>query len=198
MAQKKSEFISAFDIAARIWKSLVNAILDRGGTDDDLRRIETDETLRGKLAEFIVGAAKLLYPFTYRFPWWNDKCRVIREGAPCTAPIPISKLKLVSFHKKGEDWVSFDEMLSRANNPEEFPGCQGWGMHQGEQLLKRANELPEEMRKYFLLLPDTLLLGGDGYRCIACLIWDDGEWRFYWRWNDYRFDRYCRFLRLSK
>lgn len=56
MAREKSGFLSAFGIAFRIWKALVEAVQDAGGSDDDLRRIETDKRLCKKLAELIVGA----------------------------------------------------------------------------------------------------------------------------------------------
>ena len=138
------------------------------------------------------------YPFTYKFPWWNEKCRVLREGAPCTAPLDLAKLELVPFHEEGEEWVPFDEMLRRANNPVVYPGCQGWGMHQGEDILARANELPEAMRKFAILLPDTILADEDGNRCIACLIWNDGEWQFGCCWLGNAFDRSFQFVRLSK
>ncbi len=55
MSQKKSELIGPVDVAARIWKVVVNAFTDAGMDDDDLRRLESDEgfrnQFRGKIAE---------------------------------------------------------------------------------------------------------------------------------------------------
>ena len=58
MAQQKSGFLSALGVMWEVWKALVNAVLDLGGSDDDLRRIQTDGDLRRKLAELIGGAAR--------------------------------------------------------------------------------------------------------------------------------------------
>lgn len=54
----KSEFISAFDIAASIFKKLSNEVRNLGGSDEHLRRIETDGELRRKLAQIIVERGK--------------------------------------------------------------------------------------------------------------------------------------------
>lgn len=55
MAWQKSGFLSSLGILWEIWKALVNEVLDLGGSDDDLRRIQTNDGLRRKLAELIVA-----------------------------------------------------------------------------------------------------------------------------------------------
>lgn len=67
MKRKTSDFLSALGVQFEIWKALVEAVLSRGGTDEHLRRIITDKTLRGKLAELIVGDASS----TSTFPVWK-------------------------------------------------------------------------------------------------------------------------------
>jgi hypothetical protein len=54
MARQKSLFLSAFGTAFEIWKTLVEAVIARGGTDDDLRRILTNKTLVARIANLIV------------------------------------------------------------------------------------------------------------------------------------------------
>ena len=51
----KSEFVSAFDIAASIFKSLSNEVRNLGGGDEDLRRLETDGERRRAAAQIIVN-----------------------------------------------------------------------------------------------------------------------------------------------
>jgi hypothetical protein len=55
MARKKSEFLRSLGITFQIFMALVNEVLDQGGSDDDVRRIETDAALRKELAALIVG-----------------------------------------------------------------------------------------------------------------------------------------------
>lgn len=55
MGKKKSEFLASLGVLWEIWKALVNEVLDQGGSDDDLRRIQTDANLRRQIAGIIVG-----------------------------------------------------------------------------------------------------------------------------------------------
>lgn len=144
---------------------------------------------------------KLLYPFKDERPleWgWI----ILREGGKREGKINIAKLEAVPFHKDREDLVPGEEMLRRARDGKEFPGCAEWSMYDAEELLARADELPKEWARDdgpVLLFPDTEFAGGDGYRLVAYLFWEDGQWRLGW-WGCARGDfyRYCRFLRLRK
>ena len=60
MARKQSEFVKAAYKAARVLEKLANAVLDAGGTDDDVRRIETEEGLAEKLAKVVVDGKKAI------------------------------------------------------------------------------------------------------------------------------------------
>lgn len=144
---------------------------------------------------------KLLWPFKDERPLeWGWK-GVEREGVPCEGPIDISRLEAVPFHKDGENWVSGDEMMRRAKDAENFPGCSDWSQHHAEQLLLQAAELPKEWACESgpaLLFPDTVLLDEYGRRYVPCLFWDDGEWQLSWHWLENDFHRSYRFLRLRK
>lgn len=55
MARRKNPFVSAFGTAFAIFKALADEVLALGGSDDDLRRILTDATLREEIAKALVG-----------------------------------------------------------------------------------------------------------------------------------------------
>lgn len=57
MARAKSEFVSASGTANEIIKRLANAVYDNDGSDDDLRRILSDDQLADDLARMIVKQA---------------------------------------------------------------------------------------------------------------------------------------------
>ena len=56
MARKKNEFLKAFGTSYEIFTKIGNAVLDAGGTDDDLRRILSNKDLVQRLAETIVAS----------------------------------------------------------------------------------------------------------------------------------------------
>lgn len=168
-----------------------------------LRRLTSDEyqARRGLLRRAIDLDSKLFWPFKDTRPLeWGWK-GMEREGAPCGGPIDISRLEDVSFHKGGERLVSGEEMLRRARDEENFPGCSKWSQHHAEQLLLQAAELPKEWACEsgpVLLFPDTILLDEDGDRVVSCLLWRGGGWRFSWRWFKDGFRSGCRFLRFYR
>jgi hypothetical protein len=141
--------------------------------------------------------SKLLWSFKDERPldWgWI----VEREGALCESCVDISRLELIPFHKYDENWVGGEEMLRRANDTEAFPGCQGWSQHYAEDILERANELPEDFRKFVIVFADSVFLDEDGDRRVPYLVWYGSRWCLDWDFLDYSFRRDDRFLRLRK
>ncbi len=74
MARVKSEFLSAYLIMAEIVKLLIDEVKNLNGSDEDLRRVQTDPDLRRQIAQLIVsrkteeaseptGTAKYLDPW---------------------------------------------------------------------------------------------------------------------------------------
>lgn len=64
MSRKKSEFLSAGCKMIEVWQALINAVLDKGGTDDDVRRIFTDPKLANDLADRIMAKPVVTKPLT--------------------------------------------------------------------------------------------------------------------------------------
>ena len=54
--RKRSNFLKGWGKAWMIFKAIVDAVLARGGGDEELERVLTDSTLCGKIADLIVGA----------------------------------------------------------------------------------------------------------------------------------------------
>ena len=54
MARKKSELLSSLGTVFEIVKAIIDEVLDLGGSDEDVRRILKDKSLRKKIANLIV------------------------------------------------------------------------------------------------------------------------------------------------
>lgn len=63
--KKKPEFLSALGVMFEIWKAVVDAVLAKGGSDDDLRRVKDDKKLADAIADLIVGVKKKLLPRSF-------------------------------------------------------------------------------------------------------------------------------------
>ncbi|MCH8240108.1 MAG: hypothetical protein IIB62_08685 [Proteobacteria bacterium] len=81
IAKDEDGFYEAFDIAAGVFKALTNAVRDAGGGDEDLRRLETDETLCRQIGELIVGEAKTTTEtFSLAVDWSRTTEEMVEAG----------------------------------------------------------------------------------------------------------------------
>ena len=55
MSREKSQFLSSFGTAFQVFKAITDEVLIAGGSDDDLRRVLSDEGLARKIAKVIMG-----------------------------------------------------------------------------------------------------------------------------------------------
>lgn len=50
-------------------------------------------------------------------------------------------------------------------------------------LYDNPKEIPEEWKKYFgVYFWGTILRGPSGFRCVLCLVWDEGRWDWFCFW----------------
>lgn len=172
MGQKKSEFVSAFDIAARNWKALANAVIDQGGTDEYLRRIETDEHLRQKLAKLIVGWAKATgRVFILKTGGNRTTEELVQAGRYdyanpdiTSANFPVksflagmARIEFLEFDRG----VSSEEVLAEAD-------CRGLARPIPEHCLLFGERYPEEQRERpIVFLHEPWLVSGFGPRVLS-------------------------------
>lgn len=104
----------------------------------------------------------------------------------------ISDLELVSFLKSGEDYINGEEMLRRARELDA-----NYSQEDAEWLLEHQNEIPVEMRKYYIVFTGTVWQGSYGYLRVPCLYWFENDrcWCLNFPWLGdgwYSFDRLPR------
>ncbi len=188
---QKSEFVSAFDIAAQVFKKLANAVIDAGGSDAELRRLESDSELRGKIAALIVSVAPSIPTFSrdMRKEGWT-----LPEPGPRRSINSIADLEPVSFLKKGENYINGEEMVQRARK--EFNV--NFGQEDAEWVLANQHLIPKEWRNYYLVFPGTVWRDRSGDRRVSCLDWGGGGWCLLFYWLDDGWGSDARVLRLRK
>ena len=115
---KKSEFLRSLGIFWQIWKSLTDEVLGLGGSDEDLRRIETDGKLRREVAELIVRR-KEKKPARPLFPSERlaadlipDNWEVVEDVEP--SEFEVGDLAFPGFLMEGETCIDGEEMRRRA------------------------------------------------------------------------------------
>jgi hypothetical protein len=94
---------------------------------------------------------------------------------------------------KGENVISGPGFEKRANVEEDIGG-----QRHLEAILREADKIPEEYRKFCLVATETVWVDSDGRRCVACLYWVGASWCLRFFWLDFDFDSYCRVVRSRK
>ena len=218
MARKKSEFLGAFGIVLEIWKAIVDAVLAKGGTDDDLRRVVTEKGLATKIAEVIMTSAK----------------PVVQAVAAAVEQVVTTFKAVVEYIqpsyanlKAAFDWINSDYQQAKF---EPIDQCKGvlrdtcevafQYIHMGrdtsteavlaemdrlglrpalyEELLAFAKQFPNEQRQFPIVALGSIWVDPSGYRDVACLSEGSDERDLSLNWcDDGWFDSY-RFLAVSK
>lgn len=104
--------------------------------------------------------------------------------------VPIDELELFAFLKKGENWISSEEMRRRAKEAEA-----DFGLDQAEYLLKNQGKIPEEYRPFYLPFPGTVLRTPVGDLHVPCFHWDGDRWNLHFCWLGLGWNSRVRLLR---
>lgn len=202
MARKQSQFVGPFDIASNVFKALANAVIDAGGSDDHLRRIETDKTLRMDLARRIVDGAdvtkEILVDYARSiadgkraggYDWANDDISdehfPRQDGEPnATAPVKFDYLHL--------DCDASTEDVEREIEKRGFRSATI------RELLAWGERHSEEQRKYPVVALGSSWLHPVRCRHVACLVGYGGVRGLDLSWTDDDWFRHCRFLVVRK
>lgn len=123
--------------------------------------------------EQIAKALDQIWPFK-RDRFLRSGFRVDREGPLCLDELDTRKLDVEPLTSEGEHSIDGKEIIARASDEARFPGCQGWGLHQAEEILKVARSLPTDFRAFRPVFPETILRNARGDRYIVYLAWNLG------------------------
>lgn len=181
MGRPKSQLLSSFGIMMDVNKALVGEVLARGGTDDDIRRIQKDAVLRRQIADLIVGSNEMEdggfplaidYSLTVEqmvvngeYDYVNDN--INSKNFPITLKgegiVPVTA-KLVHYGKNMSSEVILKDAASRdLIRPSIEHGLAFGAQHQDEQ------------RKYPIIILCEPWVSPFGDRDVPCLDIDDGQ-----------------------
>lgn len=211
----RSELLSSFGTAFQIYKELTDAVLAKGGTDEDIKKILSNQTLKAKLADDILGKQEAIVQATTPQPlvtkltivsdfdrdMRNENWKLLEDtGDP--ADFDASRLELASFLQTDEPYTGGETMLKRARgkepvNGQMLVGC-NWGQRHGEALLRNQHLIPVEWRGKVIVLPGTVWRDGRRGRCVAYLVFLGVQWVLHFFWLDFSFNSDCQLLRLRE
>ncbi len=183
----KKEFVGSMMIGAGILEKLANAVLDAGGKEEDLRRIETDSNLRKQIAELVAeGPALVELIKDCRFDYVN--LDITEKNFPITnRPSGEVEMKVFHFNQVIGSDEAIREMEKEGYRPAELP-----------EALAYAKANPDEQRKHPIVILGSVWRDFDGDRVVPCLDEWDGDRELRLPWYDRRWHGDCRFLAVRK
>lgn len=179
MDPKPSEFLNASEISLEIWRTLIEAVLSRGGTDEHLRRIITDKTLQSRLARLIVpSAVGTIFPVSVDYS--RSLLEVILAGEYIYVNRDIKEERFpLTENEKGK--VSLKLELIRLNKVASEDEVRREIKIQGYRSAKLREELafgekyPYFQRKYPVVALGSPWQNPFGYEVVPCLGMSESE-----------------------
>lgn len=104
-----------------------------------------------------------------------------------------SNIEAVSFLKRLETYINGEALVSRALQMEA-----NYGQEDAEWLLENQNQIPAELRKFYLVFPGTIWQGAHGPRGVPYLDWRGGRWVLDFFWLDRGWGSHDRLVRPRK
>ena len=202
IGDRKRSFLKGFGKAWMIFKAIVDAVLARGGGDEEMEYVLTDSTLAGKIADLIVGVGAAAKQVVSRIlsiprPAPFDPVAFIGKGWKVLAGETDNravKLTEVDFARvnfetclNGEPKISGEDKLKRLREGGDILLDSGvflalWN----EEGHKTLNWLHETKGITYLDFFGTILGSPHGYRNVLCLCRDDdGRWFWSCHWLDH-------------
>jgi len=93
----------------------------------------------------------------------------------------------------GKGFLSGSEFERLANTEKDIGGQRTL-----EGMLRQANKIPVEYRKFCLVATETVWVDSSGHRRVPCPYWDGSRWCLSFRYLERVFSSYCRLVRPRK
>lgn len=198
MARKKSEFLGALGVAFEIFKAIADAVIARGGGDDDLRRVVSDKGLAGKIAEVIMTGRAVVDFLEVNYDLAFEAMVAAGHYDYCNLDITAER-----FPNKATGVKRYEPVLvhlgRNASTMEALAEIKRLGLipASAAELLAYGAKNPEEQRKYPIVALDQVWRGlVDSF--FPCLWSVDRVRVLGLRYDDDDWDDYCRFLALRE
>ena len=195
-----SAIVSGAGLLTSIFTELVDAVRERGGTDEDIHRLATPQgkELIGKIADVIVGKSQSVgevYPVTINYDlslkgmvrvggydWVNDN--IIDKNFPVTGEGQgVVTLELVHCNRPMTSDEALAELAQRGMRPATLP-----------ELLAFGAKYPNVQREFPVAALGSVWRLRFGGRCVPFLWGRSGKRNLNLNWLDHRWNTRDRFL----
>lgn len=199
MARQKSDLLGALGAAFQIVKAIVEAVQDRGGSDEDVRLILKDAGVCGKIADLLVRVRTVFTVpnINYDDPRWRSLKGDYYFSNTDLRPehFPISRKGV------GEvvmEYVVFDHEPTTQEALDCINGRSDLRLPDRAETEKFLDQNDQERKKFPIIGLCGSVVERSGDRSVAC-VFAGGDGRYLvFDWLGGHWDQHCRFLAVRK
>jgi len=205
MAKQKSDILSGMGNGYEIVKAIVDEVKNRGGGDDDVRKILSDRDLQSHIGDLIMGNVEVTSPQATTYLVEIDYSDTLEQRlAAGRYDWKNSDITEKHFPVKGEGQIKLDlELAHYAKNMNTEAvlaviDAQGYRSATIEELLAFGAAYPELQREFPIIALGSVWRNRLGNRYVACLYRDGNERNLNLNWIEDDWYVHCRFLVVRK
>lgn len=182
----------ALQIAARVATQVKWDELDGDQIQEEIINLSPEEFGK-KFTVFLnqgcMMAINLIHS-TFRYDKSKDDWKLL-ENTP--RRLTSANIEGISFLKGTESQINGEEMVRRATGLDA-----NLGQEDAEFLLEHQDEIPAELREFYLVFPGTMWQGSGEDRFVPFLSWVGGQWVLCFFWLGSGWVSFGRFVRPRK
>ena len=199
MSRKRSQFLSDFGKAFQIFKTIVDALLKAGGSDEDLGRVLSDQGLADGIAQVIISKSR--QTFRVAVDYTQTLKQMISAGKYdwVNGDITQDHFPIKGNGKKEEEVVlfHFDKVMTSEQAITEMDKT-GFRPATIEELLALGAQQPELQKQFPIVALGSVWRRPSGSRDVPCLSWIGRQRRLDLDWFEGAWDGGCRFAAVCK
>lgn len=192
MAREKSELKSGMGKAMETFIALVQEVEDIGGSDENIRQIKTDESLRRQIADLIVGTYE--QEVNYDDSQWKT---IQRDGYAYVGDVTVDDYPETQTGKKKvrfrEVWLDHDPLDDEVLQLAKQIKCRQPSRAESETVIRKRYTKEQLAKNPRIGLIGPAVQRRGGLRR-AYVRGDGGGVGLHWCWTEDRWFRGCRFI----
>ncbi len=201
MAQSRSELLSGVGAGFEILKAIVDAVLARGGTDENVREILRNGDIPDQIAELLVQSSVIQATYSVVVDYTKSLSQMVKAGK---YELVNSNIIADHFPIKGEGQQEVEVTLfhfGRTMSSEEVISelkKAGYRPARIEELLALGAERPELQKQFSVVALGSVWRSPVGGRSVPCLDWCAAGRNLRLRWLGFGWGGGWRFAAVRK
>ena len=197
--KKESQLLKNVGKVFEIFRKLINAVLERNGSDDDVLKFLSDDKLVGQIADVLMGTHEITLKAQQIIHIDRSKPFDLAKFIGTSWSIEEEDSRSLELTEIDLNMVQFEDMLksseSRIKGEDKLKRLKKAGhvrldtrifqtLWEDQALIPKSWKEKIGGNTRYIFFDGTVLRNPYGNRCVLCLYWYHGQWRWDYGWLD--------------